>query len=147
MTRKTSLLIEAITKHPQVSRVYANGPKIELLTEHKGLQALCRLRRQRRNAKQGIQNFRDEQAYGVSYEQGGLARAPKVPHGFHLLQLAYENREGLEPDLVAAIEAVLNHAKLLRQRGYSLLVALIPAAVIAGVMLALAYTLAPILQR
>ena len=109
MTTKTSTLIEAITKHPQVSRVYANAPKIELLTDDLGLQALCRLRRTRRNAKQCIQNFRDEQAHGVTYEQGGLARAPKVPHRLDLLLTAWEHRDNFEASLIEAVAAALTH--------------------------------------
>lgn len=53
-------LVEQIVKHPAVSRVYANGPKIELLTDNIALQALCRLRRMRGNAKRAIQNARED---------------------------------------------------------------------------------------
>jgi hypothetical protein len=108
----TSNIVEKIVKHPAVSRVYQNDAKITNLTDNPGLQALCRLRRQRRDAKRGIQNAREEfAAYGArrDWYERGLNYAPgRVPAGEKLLRLAAEHRSELPEDLTALIDEALN---------------------------------------
>jgi predicted PP-loop superfamily ATPase len=97
--------VEQIVKHPAVSRVYANGPRIEVLTDNIALQALCRLRRMRRDSKRAIQNAREDVA-----ASGGTDSAASMPHRereLAQLRIANANASLLPADLAAMVAAAL----------------------------------------
>lgn len=98
-------VIEAIVKHPAVSSVYSNGCKIELCTDNPSIQALCRLRRMRRNAKRGIQNAREDVL--VSGVTDSHARMPQPNQQRQLLEKAYNANEKMPDSLIALLEKAL----------------------------------------
>lgn len=89
--------IEKIVKHPAVSRVYSNGGAIESLTDNVALQALCRLRRMRRESKQALQNAREDVA--VAGVTDSPARMPKAARELQCLTVAWNNCAILPADL------------------------------------------------
>ena len=91
------MTIEQIIKHPAVSRVYSNSEKIESLTDNVALQALCRLRRMRREAKAAIQNARADVA-SVGFSDSP-ARMPAMSREAKYLTLAWNNCAMLPIDL------------------------------------------------
>lgn len=95
--------VEAIVKHPAVSRVYSNATKIEHLTDNVALQALCRLRRMRRDAKRAIQNAREDIA--VAGWTDSPASMPRRERELFLLRIAHENANLLPSDLAALVAA------------------------------------------
>ncbi len=97
--------IEQIVKHPAVSRVYANGAKIETLTADPGLQALCRLRRMRTQAKRAIANAREDVA--ATGNTDSPARMPQNGRVAELLRIARSNAAGLPADLVCLLQAAI----------------------------------------
>ena len=108
MQSTVNALIEQIVKHPAVSRAYANGPKIEALTDLESLQALCRLRRASRAAKQAIQNAREDVV--VSGGTDSPARMPGDQRQARLIGLARDNAYQLPDDLA---EMVVRAAQIL----------------------------------
>ena len=97
--------VEQIVKHPAVSCVYANGPRIEVLTDNIALQALCRLRRMRRDSKRAIQNARENVA-----ASGWTDSAASMPHRereLAQLHIANANASLLPADLAAMVAAAL----------------------------------------
>ena len=101
MTTMTN--VEAIVKHSAVSRVYANGPRIELLTDNLALQALCRLRRMRRDSKRAIQNAREDVA--VAGWTDSAASMPRRERELVQLRIAHTNAALLPADLAAMVAA------------------------------------------
>lgn len=93
--------IEAIVMHPTVSRVYENGPRIELLTKNVALQALCRLRRMRRDAKRAIQNAREDVA--ITGRTDSSALMPRRERELAQLRIAHA---GFLPADLAALVSV-----------------------------------------
>lgn len=93
--------IEQIVKHPAVSRVYANGAKIETLTADSGLQALCRLRRMRGEAKRAIANALEE--FAAMGRTDSPARMPLHARELEQLRIARSNAAALPSDLVALL--------------------------------------------
>lgn len=98
--------VEQIVKHPAVSRIYSNSCKIDILTDNIALQALCRLRRMRREAKRAIQNAREDVA--ASGLTNSPARMPRRELEFAQLRIAHENAALLPADLAAMVAAELN---------------------------------------
>ena len=97
--------VEAIVKHPAVSRIYSNGPRIELLTDNVALQALCRLRRMRRDSKRAIQNAREDVA--LAGWTDSAASMPRRERELMQLRIANANASLLPADLAAMIAAEL----------------------------------------
>lgn len=100
-------LIEAIVKHPAVSSVYSNGCKIELCTENVALQALCRLRRMRRESKRRIQAA----VNAANHFRGHSATRPSMPAPettHQLLYKAYYAPDRLPATLVSLLERALD---------------------------------------
>ena len=95
------MTIEQIVKHPAVSRVYSNSAKIDSLTDNVALQALCRLRRMRREAKGAIQNAREDVA--SSGFSDSPARMPAASREMECLTLAWNNSALLPPDLTSLL--------------------------------------------
>lgn len=95
--------VEQIVKHPAVSNIYSNSCKIELLTDNVALQALCRLRRMRREAKRAIQNARVDVA--VAGWTDSPARMPRRERELVQLRIAHENASLLPADLAAMVAA------------------------------------------
>lgn len=101
MLSSINTIIEEIVKHPDVSAVYANGPKIEALTENFALQQLCRLRRARRTTKQAIQNApQDVVASGGS---NAPARMPSDKYQTRLIALAADHQHMLDEELAKSV--------------------------------------------
>ena len=97
--------VEAITKHPAVSRIYAHGPKIESLTDNPALQIICRLRRTLRNSKQAKRNVREDiRASGCTTANTLFPAERQI---MRLLERAYERQDLLPPDLARHIAAAL----------------------------------------
>ena len=96
--------VEAIVKHPAVSRIYSNSCKIELLTDNVALQALCRLRRMRRDAKRAIQNAREDVAV-AGWTDSAAASMPRRERELLQLRIAHENATLLPADLAAMVAA------------------------------------------
>lgn len=94
--------VEAIVKHPAVSRVYANSPKIELLTANIALQALCRLRRMRRVAKAST---RRSEARMQHIYTGPNPYMPTCEEQLTQLRIAHANAVLLPTDLAAMVAA------------------------------------------
>ena len=101
MQQSVNQMIEAIVKHPDVSSVYANGPKIETLTGNYALQQLCRLRRARRNSKQGIQNAREDVRFS-GYSDSD-ARMPSDAYQAKLIALTADHQFMLAESLAIAV--------------------------------------------
>jgi hypothetical protein len=99
-------LIEQIVKHPDVSAVYANGPKIEKLTDNYALQQLCRLRRARRTSKQAIQNGRED--VDVSGTSDSPSRMPSEAYQAKLITLAADHQHMLNEELAAMVVSTAN---------------------------------------
>ena len=99
--------VETIVKHSAVSRVYSNGPRIELLTDNVALQALCRLRRMRRDSKRAIQNAREDVA--VAGITDSPASMPRRERELVQLKIAHANASFLPADLAEMV-----HAEVLR---------------------------------
>jgi len=93
--------VEAIVKHFAVSRVYSNGPRIELLTDNVALQALCRLRRMRRDSKRAIQNAREDVSI-VGFTDSP-ASMPRHEREFAQLRIAHAHAQLLPSDLAAMV--------------------------------------------
>ena len=93
--------VEAIVKHSAVSHVYSNGPRIELLTDNLALQALCRLRRMRRDSKRAIQNAREDVA--VAGFTDSPASMPRRERELAQLRIAHANASLLPADLASMI--------------------------------------------
>ncbi len=101
MQANVNQMIEAIVKHPEVSRVYANGAQIESLTDNYALQQLCRLRRARRTSKQAIQNAREDvRAVGCT---DSPARMPSDKYQAKLIALAADHQYMLDESLAVAV--------------------------------------------
>lgn len=103
------MTIEQIVKHPAVSRVYSNSAKIDSLTDNVALQALCRLRRMRREAKRAIQNAREDVA--ISGFSDSPARMPKADRETECLTIAWNNCATLPEDMRALLLSELQSRK------------------------------------
>lgn len=101
MQHTVNALIDEIVKHPSVSAVYANGPKIETLTENYAIQQLCRLRRARRTSKQAIQNAREDVA--ASGRSDSPARMPGDAYQAKMIALAADHQHMLDSDLAEQV--------------------------------------------
>lgn len=98
--------VEQIVKHPAVSRVYCNSARIESLIDNPALQALCRLRRMRREGKRAIQNARED--VRVAGFTNSLASMPRRERELAQLRIAHENASQLPEDLAAMVAEELN---------------------------------------
>jgi hypothetical protein len=105
MTTMNQSVIEAIVKHPAVSSVYSNRCKIELCTENPSIQALCRLRRMRRDSKRAIQNAREDVA--IAGWTDSAASMPSKERELAQLRIANANASLLPADLAAMVAAAL----------------------------------------
>ena len=106
--------VEQIVKHHAVSIVYSNGPRVEKLADNIALQALCRLRRMRRDSKRAIQNAREDVA--VAGWTDSAASMPRRERELAQLRIANANASLLPVDLAAMVAAALN-AHQPNQRG------------------------------
>ena len=97
--------VEQIVKHPAVSSVYSNGPRIEQLTDNVALQALCRLRRMRRDSKRAIQNAREDLA--LAGWTDSAASMPRRECELAQLRIANANASLLPADLAAMVAAAV----------------------------------------
>ena len=102
--------IESIVKHPAVSNVYANGPRIEDLTNNVALQALCRLRRMRRDSKRGIQNARED--VSVAGWTDSAASMPRKERQLEQIRIANSNASFLPADLATIVATDLKNLHL-----------------------------------
>ncbi len=105
MTTMNTVTLEQIVKHPFISRLYSNSPKIDDLSESAAVRAICRLRRMRREAKQSIQNAREDvRVAGVT---DSPARMPKNERELAQLKIAAAHAADLPADLAELVRQAI----------------------------------------